>query len=418
MKRRRQDSPAPAPTKKTRRAGRPRAASAPLEDAWRPRAEEWWLRDLASAPIIRRPRPVQTVQRVPMSLPPSTNLPTHYERRALDIAAAMLEDPATLRSYNAMENTNRRAVLKELNVWARNKGLSANTRDALANALDIKTRADFHATMNSVIAHVKRWTALEPYALIVEFGSDRYPENALPKSSMWLAAAVIRGIGRPPGMIIPYFVFKGGDGRVSTDLIRTAVARGIRSFVHVDDAMYSGDQKKRLIEGVMEVITRDGIDLSCAQFKSVRGDMQRRYGVRLGNGLMPTISDMENMKVRTQNGRAFRFLVATAYSTAHARARLKTAVLRDSNSNDRHRYTLDLFVANRIPKPRVPVEVVAELRRLNNTVNTSMTLLPFKVPNYASFGPQSFGERLEKVLPKPPYKMSLHKTRAKKKSAK
>ena len=354
-----------------------------------------------------------------MSLPPTTNSPKPYERRALDIAAAMLEDPATLRSYNAMQNTNRRAVLKELNAWARNKGLSANTRDALANALDIKTRADFHATMNTVIAYVKRWTALEPYALIVEFGSNRYPENALPKSSMWLAAAVIRGIGRPPGMIIPYFVFKGGDGRVSTDLIRTAVARGIRSFVHVDDAMYSGDQKMRLIEGIKKVIRNDSINLCITQYKSVRGDMQRRYGDRLGNFLMPTVTEMENMKVRTQNGRAFRFLVATAYSTAAARARLKTAVIRGSsngklrgNSNGKKEYTLDLFVADHIPKPRVPVEVVTELRRLNNNVNTSMTLLPFKVPNYASFGPQSFGERLEKVLPKPPYKLS--KSRAKK----
>lgn len=325
-----------------------------------------------------------------MSIAPMSDL-TEAERLALKIVKKMLKNPDTLRSYNTMQNINRRVVMRELNAWAEERQLRPKTRDAIVKALDIKTRADFHGAMNRVIGHTKKWLAGEPYALIVEFSvyaHDPSEPSVWPKSSAWLAAPVIRGIGRPPAVIIPYF-WPHEDhlnlySHVSTTLLRRAIASGIRSFVHIDDAMYSGMQKSTVLQTLQRWIQDDGIALAKAQ---------RAHLVGLQN------AGWIHVRARTPDGQLPRLLIAAAFTTDAALSMIKTIPV-FKNSRWMH---VQVFAGGRLPTPHFATNIIENFENDTNYVPYK-TLLPFKVPNHASFGPATLGARLEKVLPRPPYK--------------
>jgi hypothetical protein len=269
------------------------------------------------------------------------------EIRALQMVEASLSDPVTLQEYNTMANINRQMVMQELAAWARNEEVSNNARNALAKALTIKTRSDFHAAMNRVTSHIKRWIALEPYAMIVEFDRNyraprgRIFQSLTAKSSVWLLAPVIRALGRPPAMIIPYFIHMDCTGSISETMMRMAIQQGIRSFVHVDDAMYSGDQKMRLMSGVVRVVSQNRTTLQSKQRNQVRNRMQARYGHTLGTMAADVAREDQRHRVtvRTSDGRTPRLLVATAFSTPHARTYIRSTPSQARNLLNPKRHT-------------------------------------------------------------------------------
>jgi hypothetical protein len=64
---------------------------------------------------------------------------------------------------------------------------------------------------------------------------------------------------------------------------------------------------------------------------------------------------------------------------------------------------VSVFAGGRIPIPALPGDILGILD-YSAANKIPMTLLPFKVPNHVSFMPNTFGMRLEKKLPPPPYK--------------
>jgi hypothetical protein len=363
----------PQPNNGTRRAGtvprRARSVSPPASKKTTSR------RARSSSPA---PLPIVT-------LPSSGGRMDHDVWKALRMMKDMLSDPATLHSYNTMANINRKLVLNQWDVWTRGERISNRTRTEMAKMFTIKTRAQVHAAMNRVTTFAKRWAAMEPYALIVEFemkeGMRSWTIDRA-KSSAWLAAPVIRALGRPPDVIIPFLIPLDFASVVQ---IRAALNSGIRSFIHIDDAMYSGQQKQRLLAGLNVPLKEYSNTLHTI-------DLQRRYGGGFARHLKKSVN---NRILRTVRGEKPRLLMATAFSTDSALKLVRKAAKFNKYMD------VSVFVGESISVPSaIPLEIQ---QRTNYQGVKPMTLLPFKVPNSESFVPWTFGTFLQKKLPLPPY---------------
>ena len=145
-------------------------------------------------------------------------------------------------AYNALgKRTNavmRGAVTKGVRDFLVDKIPPARVQK-LVNAIDFKTAAEFKRAVDKATDWLKKEAHGKPYILYVE-GGDLYA-----KSSDWLAHKVIEKLGMPWGRIV------WGNISEMERRFRAAYAHGVTTVVHLDDAWYTGTQKKEQIETLL-----------------------------------------------------------------------------------------------------------------------------------------------------------------------
>jgi hypothetical protein len=305
-----------------------------------------------------------------------------------------LKNRSLLTAYNAMENFNRASVSKTFHAWATNTGLSMAARNALFKALNVQTKQQFVKHMTRVSRWIGKSIGRRPYALVVEVGYVDFDNSTgsgrevavFAKSSVWLGGPLVRALGRMPDAIIPVYDGHMLDYGRFYDLSHIAVIRaitkGIRDFVHVDDALYSGAQKAQLV----------------SQFITHVADVKKTF----------------EGKNRPMHGTHIpRLFVAAAYSTRTAMTAIKrdiaTAATRavrrggSSNNNKKPGARVSLYASSKIPKPTFSNAVEAELAQKELSAGPTMTTMPFKVPNALSFGPKGLGNALSQARGRPLY---------------
>jgi hypothetical protein len=284
-------------------------------------------------------------------------------------------------AYNHMQNVNRASINAGFHQWATSAGISQRARAALYKALNVKTKKDFLETMGAVFDAFNATSIPDaPYAMLVELESP-YAANIYsrkrprpgnptfaPKSSAWLAAVALRRLRKPPAMIIPVYHGIGlGIPVLAHGLLAEALQKGIRQFVHIDDAMYSGLQKSEIV-GLM-------------------------------NESLYTLGQPNNQTPLLWIGAAY----ATPASTRAVLHGWKKHVRAAVRKNPPLR--LQLYAAGAIAPPALPILVRAELWRKQQRPGPTMTVLPYKVPNSVSFGPAALSATLANtVTSRPVYK--------------
>ena len=277
--------------------------------------------------------------------------------------------PEFLRAYNVMPEVDIQRVRASFDAWARKERLSKRTAETIWSQVDIRSAAEFKKGIAACVNWVAPRLRGRKWALVAE--TDTSARKA--QSSAWLAGPVIRHLAArgiaPPSVIVPV----EGGALVSTKHIDDALRRGITTFVHIDDAIYSGQQKGTLV------------------------DMFQRHLSRVG--------------------RMAKLYIAAAYATEEGSEHVKSMV-----HNNRVRPALAShplaplqlhFFAPYVLRPaKLPDAVKAELARRRNRVlgmplwtgGPTTTILPFKVPNATSFTPMTLSYHLDTTLPQPIYK--------------
>lgn len=254
-----------------------------------------------------------------------------------------------LQSFNTLKNINKTRIRTLFDFWAgpgSRKNLSPAAQDAVWSLINIRSAADFKMHVYRAITWLRRKVGNRPYAVLVEV--DGFGPYKL-KSSLWLAAPLIRSFKRPPAMVIP--VMYGG---LDAGLVRQAMALDIADFVHIDDTVYSGQQKGGLV-------------------KNFRAIIPQRSPVRL--------------------------YIAAAYTSRagedFVRARIGT-------SRSVEYFASHVLTRREIQDP----SIIGELRakRVNLYKAPLSTIMPHKIPNGLSFAPANFGAVLDMSMPSPPYK--------------
>jgi hypothetical protein len=261
------------------------------------------------------------------------------------------------RAYTNMSNINKHIIIKKaFNTWANDIKLSPHGREVLYKSLDIKTKTEFLENMNKVVAWLQRGIKTRPYALLVEI-KIKNPDEI--KSSAWLAGPVVRRFGRSPTLIIPIEITP------SHKKVSEAIQLGIRDFVFVDDAMYSGLQATCIMSGMYKRLNNLGLD-------------------------------------KTERPRLW---IAAAFSSNYSTRRISQKY---KQLGIRQLYSpmhLRVYSPGILYTPKIPSIVRRELDVLiQNNVGTTMSILPYKVPNHKSFGPVGLVKYLEHVVGIPPYK--------------
>jgi hypothetical protein len=273
---------------------------------------------------------------------------------AIEFARRVIRNARMMNAFNRMPNMNRAAINKAFHTWATAVQLSPAARNALHQALNVRSKDEFLRHIIESIEWITKHLGDRPYALIVEVNEKNSTFTA--KSSAWLGGPTVRAIGRQPSAVIPFY----RGQRVAARPVAAALDRGIRDFVHVDDAMYSGLQKETLVDEMYALLKK------------------ARVSER------PTL------------------WIAVAYTTPAATALVKRAASRASKVMD---VVLVAPGTIRNPAENLPPNVVTEVStRTKQTVGPSMTVLPFKVPNSVSFGPEGLATQLELAVQKPVYK--------------
>lgn len=297
---------------------------------------------------------------------------TPADQKALDVMGEWLANRSLRRAYNEMSDMNADAIDTGFQEWAASTRLGQRSRRAVRRALNVKSAPDFLKHMALVIAALNEHIASlrgEPYAMLVEvssqyaadwyvYGRAPHPKkhrSFAPKSSAWLAGPVINRLTRRPAMLIPVYQHTTG-GVLAEGLVHEARRQGIRHFVHVDDAIYSGLQKSELVALMCETVEKK---------KMMTGP--------------PTL------------------WIGAAYATATGLRAIRRAACQ-------HMMKIHVYAAGTIAAPTLPWLARAELLLKRQRVGPTMTVLPYKVPNAASFGPALLSNALAERAPDPVYK--------------
>jgi hypothetical protein len=262
-----------------------------------------------------------------------------------------LRNPALRRSFNSLGNVKRSTVYRTFNTWAKKRRMTAFTREALRKQLDIRRAGEFKRAITRCIAWLaKRLTT--KYAMIVEI------TRTTAKSSTWLAGPVIEGLMtryriQGPSVIIPFV-----DGTyVSARGLKDALDAGITTFVHVDDAIYSGSQKGIMVRQLRAAVNKTSV---------------KKARVLLA---VPYTTDIGRQYIRRLAGPPLRLEFYAPYTIA----------------------TRSLPWVSR-------VELLLRGDKNISAGGPAMTVLPHKMPNSVSFGPSSLSYMLQARIPKPVYK--------------
>jgi hypothetical protein len=262
-----------------------------------------------------------------------------------DIHHLMSKD-ILLKSYHSLKNIKKNNVRSVFDTWAQKLELPRETKNALFKQLDVRGSAEFKNAISSCI----QWLAnhkLNKYAMIVEMSGEEL------KSSTWLAPPVIEGL-KKLGIPGPSIIIPCNQRRLNQKAVKQALDDGIKTFIHVDDAVYSGWQKADMVEDLADTV-----------------------------------------KHLYYNG--VRFLLAVAYSTKIGMKEIK--------SREKHSLQLEIFSPITIPsRMRSFPSLSKKMSDIIKNGGPTMTILPHKVPNHASFGPKSLSSNLAARLPKPVYK--------------
>ena len=257
-----------------------------------------------------------------------------------------IHSPEFKRSYYTLKNVKKENVYKAFDHWASSIDLPQATKNALRQQLNVRGSEEFKNAISKCI----QWLAdhkLKRYSLIVEI------DGHVAKSSTWLAGPVIEGLKKRkipgPFNIIPFY--KGS--KVSGSMVEKAVAAGVKTFVHVDDAIYSGSQKGILIKQLSNIV--------------------------------------RNLKI----GNYARLLIGAAYTTEVGKRYIESLV--------KPPLRLEFFAPHMI-QSRSPVSTSNKHKNIIKSGGPTMTILSHKVPNAISFGPGPLSMALENALPRPVYK--------------
>lgn len=314
---------------------------------------------------------------------------THGDTLALQyLHNTIFRNRSLQNAYNLMHNVNRASINAGFHEWATRAGISQRARAAVHRALNVRTKKDFMEKMGAVFAKLNAEPFVlrnEPYAMLVElespYAATLYTHKRVapgrpyfaPKSSAWLAGVAMHRLRNRPAVLIP--IYHGGNNGVPTlaeGLVHEAVAQGIRHFVHIDDAMYSGVQKSEIV----------GLMNEC---------------------LYPLQTEARGPKPLLWIG------------AAYATPRSKLAVLQEWKRHVRAvvrknpPVRLTLYAPGTINPPSLPLLVRAELWRKYQRPGPTMTVLPYKVPNSVSFGPAALSVALSNTVAKPAYKNRRYK---------
>lgn len=302
----------------------------------------------------------------------------------------IMKNARMLNTFETLQNVPLNKVYSAFDAWAsQQKRLSQRTLRSLRSALDVRTVAEFKQGLASCVGWVarklrymsehrlngrnatlngnKNWRFVPPYAMIVEV------DPKVAKSSAWLAGPVVRELAKtykipPPAVIVPFL--RGST--LSFSHVKRAIDEGIRTFVHVDDAVYSGLQKSLMVAN-----------------------------------LESSLRILQNMGYAEP---AVALLIAVPYSTFPGRKYILSASNRMYRGGSAESLVnTSVYAAHALHPPRLPWLAKLELGKGRKLPWPTMTLLPFKVPNRASFGPASLGNALTTALPRPVYKSTAVK---------
>ena len=265
---------------------------------------------------------------------------------------------------NSLHNVNRAALTTAFGAWADAARLSPQARTALLAAITVKSKEDLTRHLETIIERLREHIlpdvrfAMLCDITVVGAGGGNTPFRA--GISTRLSASVLQALDRQPDAIIP--VFNGSV--VHTEAVRSALKAGIRDFVYVKDAMFTGLENAAIIRQLARAV-----DLF-AETNYVPG------GVHLVTGILFT-TDLANK--RAVHG---------------ARLDLTGMAIADQYWKEYKKLyrglMLTLYWGEKIaPVPlsyRVRLETWRRLAKANRRRGPTMTILPHRTPNRWAFG--------------------------------
>lgn len=284
---------------------------------------------------------------------------------AQQYANRALKNKQLLNSFDTLKNIRENRIRSQFNMWTNGESrhvLTPATRDALWSLIDVRSAADFRDHAGRAMAWLRNSVGDRPYALLVEIGADfgnfrpdTRRQFTKMKSSLWLAAPLVRVFGRPPAVVLPLL-----NGRVHPVLLKKALfQKNVKEFVHIDDTVYSGSQKADIV----------------ANFKAAIRGLRPRFPVSL--------------------------YIGAAYSSPMGEEKVLNAAGANSKNVQVHFYK-----SHTLTRRELETHINQELRNKGINLRTAplSTIMPHKVPNMISFAPREFGELLERIVKDPPYK--------------
>jgi hypothetical protein len=288
----------------------------------------------------------------------------------------VLRNGTLARSYNSIHNVNKSYFKTAFDAWASQSKISPRTARALYDAIQVKSKMDFSTAVDDIVRALGSQSFMKKrkkFAMIVDL--DTAPGNAAlftPGSSLLLAGAVIRGLQRMPDVVVTV-----RDGSVvNKRQFQRAMREGIRNFVYVDDAAFTGEQKSHVVRELQSMFVEYA---TSEKFMS-----------------------------------SFNLWLSIAFATPRARARIAKsvtirwhddAILSEFLKETRLNFTgliLHRHVAQELGPVRLPaaarIELWHRLRKENRRSGPSMTILAHKVPNRWSFG-AGLARALESSMP-------------------
>lgn len=144
-------------------------------------------------------------------------------------AEAMLVEALAL--PRSVPDMSRREMRRRIGDMVRQgKTMSLRNIPALVRGIDYKSSSNVAHAIDAAAAWLKRKVGSRPYAIVA------YSSRGM-KSDTWLAPRVVEAIGRMPEALVPLVETTG----LSPESRRARLA-GVKAFVYLDDATYSGEQ--------------------------------------------------------------------------------------------------------------------------------------------------------------------------------
>jgi hypothetical protein len=282
---------------------------------------------------------------------------------AVKFVKSAMNSKRLLNTFDTLKNMNKSVIRSAVERWAMHgRPLSQRTYSEVEAALDVRTATQLKIGVRSCAKYLAAVIGGRPYALVVEVGSEFLGRHSV-KSSLWLATPLIRELAKlgmdPPSMVIPYPLKHG----IFKTLVQDIVSKGIRDICHIDDALYSGQQKAGLVTDIERSLAPLGFTRQVvrvwivAPFSTAEGRTRALQGSRKAYGLLR---------------RTFRNPVSR----------------------------VNVFAPFILKTPAFTRTALLELRRRGNKLNGKpMSIMPHKMPDGFSFYPHSLGTVLETVLP-------------------
>lgn len=166
-----------------------------------------------------------------MRRPSSTVRSEHKLKRAFNLFRRENTAPLTRAQFQDKV----RGVAPNLRAYqTHNKRLTDADVDALARGINYKNARDVRRAVDDAAQWLKRQVGDKPYAILTYEDTDKF------KSGDWLAPRIVQAIGRWPAVVLP---------KDDLDDERARLERlGVKTFVYLDDATYSGTQIEELMD--------------------------------------------------------------------------------------------------------------------------------------------------------------------------